>query len=165
MTDKDMIVNLYNLPAEAEADPRPALAGLGIAIKRALPCDKSEIRAFIEREFSVGWADEAERALYNCPPALLIAVKDEKVVGFCAYDSTALGYVGPLGVDRNERRQGIGEALISMSLKAMREKGYGYAIINAGPVDYYRRKLGAVVIGDHIGVYENMIVPPKHTEE
>ena len=161
MTDLDVLINLYNLPEEARRDPRPELAKQGIQIKRALPCDRSEIREFIKREFSEGWADEAERGLYNLPSSLFIATFEERVVGFAAYDSTALGYYGPLGVASDMRKRGIGEALSNVCLNAMREKGYGYIIINAGPVDYYVRRYNGMVIGDHIGVYENMIHPPK----
>ncbi|MBQ7160430.1 MAG: GNAT family N-acetyltransferase [Clostridia bacterium] len=165
MTDLDVLINLYNLPEDARRDPRPELAKQGIQIKRALPCDRSEIRRFIESEFSEGWADEAERGLYNLPSSLFIATFEERVVGFAAYDSTALGYYGPLGVASDMRKRGIGEALSNVCLNAMREKGYGYIIINAGPVDYYVRRYNGMVIGDHIGVYENMIHPPKKDKE
>ncbi len=160
MTDMDLIVNLYDLPEEVEADPRPALAAQGIKIKRALAADKSEICEFIRREFSQGWADEAEKALMNYPSALYIAVYEEKVVGFGCYDTSALGYYGPLGVDKTMRGKGIAHALTSICLKAMREKGYGYAIINAGPVEYYIKRLNAKIIGDHNCVFENLIVEP-----
>ena len=160
MTDMDLIVNLYDLPEDVEADPRPALAAQGIKIKRALAADKSEICEFIRREFSQGWADEAEKALMNFPSALYIAVYEEKVVGFGCYDTSALGYYGPLGVDEKMRGKGIAHALTSVCLKAMREKGYGYAIINAGPVEYYIKRLNAKIIGDHNAVFENLIVEP-----
>lgn len=160
MTDMDLIVNLYDLPADVEADPRPALAEKGIKIKRALAADKSDICDFIRREFSRGWADEAEKALMNFPSALYIAVCEEKVVGFACYDTSALGYYGPLGVDKTMRGKGIAQALTSICLKAMRDKGYGYAIINAGPVEYYIKRLNAKIIGDHNCVFENLIVEP-----
>jgi len=161
MTDLDVLINLYNLPKDIDRDPNEALAQYGIKIKRALPCDRGEIREFITREFSSGWADEAEKGLFNAPTSLFIATFEERVVGFAAYDCTALGYYGPLGVDPSMRKKGIGEALSTTCLRAMREKGYGYAIINAGPVQYYVKRYNGMVIGDHIGVYENMIHPPK----
>jgi len=155
LQDLDIIVNLYNLP-EYE-DQRPKLAEQGIFIKRAVSPDKTEILDFIRREFSNGWADEAEKAIFNCPSSCYIAVCDHKVVGFACYDSVALGYYGPLGVAASMRKKGIGEALTFCCLNAMREKGYGYIIINAGPVEYYIKHLNAQVIGDHKGVYTNMI--------
>lgn len=155
LQDLDLVVNLYDLPDYT--DPRPKMAEQGIYIKRAVSPDKTEILEFIKNEFSQGWADEAEKALFNCPSSCYIAVYDHKVVGFGCYDSVALGYYGPLGVASSMRRRGIGEAITSVCLSAMREKGYGYIIINAGPVDYYIKHLNAKVIGDHKGVYTNMI--------
>ena len=155
LQDLDLIVNLYNLPDNT--DPRPKMEAQGIYIKRAVSPDKTEILDFIRREFSNGWADEAEKAIFNCPSSCYIAVHDHKVVGFACYDSVALGYYGPLGVAASMRKKGIGEALTSCCLSAMREKGYGYIIINAGPVEYYIKHLNAQVIGDHKGIYTNMI--------
>ncbi len=155
MTDMDILVNLYDLPDDT--DPTKEMDAKGVHIRRALAPDKSAILDFIRTEFSDGWADEAERALFNFPSSLYIAVMDKKVVGFACYDSTALGYYGPLGVAADKRKFGIGSALTKKCLLAMREKGYGYAIINAGPVDYYIKTLNAKVIGDHPGVYSNMI--------
>ena len=153
MEDMDLVVNLYNLPNDE--DPTERMAQKGIQIKRALAPDKTEILDFIKREFSQGWADEAEKAIFQS--TCYIATKDKKVVGFACYDSTALGYYGPLGVAKDMRKFGIGSALTAKCLRAMREKGYGYIIINAGPVDYYIKGLNAKVIGDHKGVYTNMV--------
>lgn len=155
MTDKDLLVNLYDLPCDD--DPTKEMAQKGIAIKRALPHDRTEILEFIRTEFSDGWADEAQRAMYNFPTSCYIATMNKKVVGFACYDTTALGYFGPLGVAKSARKLGIGSALTTKCLLAMREKGYGYIIINAGPVDYYIKNLNAIVIGDHPGVYMNSV--------
>lgn len=155
LQDLDLLVNLYNLPNDD--DPTKEMAKKGVYIRRALAPDKTEILDFIKNEFSQGWADEAEKAIFNYPSSCYIAVMDNKVVGFACYDSTALGYYGPLGVAKSARKLGIGSALTAKCLLAMREKGYGYIIINAGPVEYYIKQLNAIVIGDHKGVYSNLI--------
>ena len=153
LQDLDILVNLYNLPNDD--DPTKAMKEKGVGIKRGLGPDKTEILEFIKREFSQGWADECEKAIFNS--TCYIATLNGEVVGFACYDSTALGYYGPLGVAAKARKLGIGSALTAKCLLAMREKGYGYAIINAGPVEYYIRTLNAQVIGDHPGVYANLI--------
>ncbi|MDY3286450.1 MAG: GNAT family N-acetyltransferase, partial [Eubacteriales bacterium] len=58
-----------------------------------------------------------------------------------------------------ERHAGIGTVLLLRCLRAMREDGYGYAIIgSAGPVDYYRKVCGATVIeGSSPGIYSDLI--------
>ena len=58
-----------------------------------------------------------------------------------------------------ERKGGIGGALLIACLEALREEGYGYAIIGgAGPVDYYKKVCGAEVIEGSIpGIYKDLI--------
>ena len=57
------------------------------------------------------------------------------------------------------RRQGIGRALLLACLHGMWEEGYGYGIIgSAGPVDFYKKTVGAIVIEDSSpGVYRGML--------
>lgn len=157
MAETNVVVNLYNLPDDIEADYRPAMEKVGVQIKRAMAPDKTAILDFIRTEFSQGWADEAEKALWNNPSTLYIAVADKKVVGFAAYDSTCLGCYGPLGVASTHRKMGIAQALTSACLKSMREKGYWVAVWQAGPVEYYVKHLNAKILDDHPGVYVNMI--------
>ena len=156
MTDMDVLVNLYNLPFENDGCAE-FYEKTGIAIKRVLSCDKTAVLDFIKEEFSQGWADEAEKAIFNNPSTCFIAVKDKKVIAFACYDSTALGYYGPLGVAKSARGLGIGTYITRRALLSMREAGYGYCVFNAGPVDYYVKTLNAMVIGEHPGVYKNTI--------
>jgi len=72
---------------------------------------------------------------------------DRAVIGFAAYECTARGFFGPTGVAERHRSKGIGEALLLAALHGLREMGYVYAVIGAaGPVDFYEKKVGAVVI-------------------
>ena len=57
------------------------------------------------------------------------------------------GFFGPTGVDPAYRGKGIGKALLLKCLEAMRNEGYGYAVIGgAGPVNFYEKCCGATVI-------------------
>ncbi|MBP5231616.1 MAG: GNAT family N-acetyltransferase, partial [Clostridia bacterium] len=62
-------------------------------------------------------------------------------------------------VEESLRGRGIGGALLLRCLEAMRDEGYGYAIIGgAGPVDYYRKVCGAEIIEDSVpGIYKDLI--------
>ena len=53
----------------------------------------------------------------------------------------------------------IGAALLLACLSAMREEGYGYAVIGSvGPADFYKKICGAVEIeGSSPGVYRGML--------
>lgn len=140
MNGCDMIANLTMLPS----NEIPA----GIALKRAIACDKSRILAFIRLHFGRQWADETEYSLNREPHGCFIATENGKVLGFACYDATAKGFFGPTGVAANQRGRGIGKALLIRTLEAMREAGYGYAII--GSVDdaagFYAKTVNAVKI-------------------
>ena len=151
----DMLVNLYQLPENEEAMPE------GVRIKRAMAPDTGRIMEWIEEKFSAGWAHECQKVLFNTPASCFLAVKDQKIIGFACYDATALGYFGPIGVDPDCRKGGIGAALTRRCLLAMREKGYGYAIIGwVGPQEFYKKVCGAQLIEGSSApqtVYGNMI--------
>ena len=142
----DMLVNLYDLPEDAELCKDLSLNG--IIIKRVLSPDKAQVLAFILENFSQGWTSESEAAFTNNPTSCFIAVKDKQIVGFACYDATARGFFGPTGVKETERGKRIGEALLKRTLGAMKEIGYGYAIIGwcDGARKFYEKTVGAVEI-------------------
>ena len=55
--------------------------------------------------------------------------------------------------------RGIGKALLIFSLWGLRELGYVYGIIGrAGPVDFYKQTVGAIVIPDSDpGIYTDLL--------
>lgn len=165
----DLLVPLYKLPTVA--DKVDALRAEGIVIRRAYPFDLSRVRRFITRHFSEGWADETEAAFARQPITCWIAVHEKRVIGFACVDATAKGMFGPTGVDRAFRGKGIGAALLLVALHGLRETGYAYGVIGgAGPVDFYVKCAGAILIPDSIpGIYVDMLGPdgeePKITGE
>ena len=81
------------------------------------------------------------------------------MVGFAGYECTRRGFFGPTGVIPAAQGKGIGKALLLASLTALREMGYVYAIIGAaGPVDFYQKAVGAIVIPDsEPGIYTDIL--------
>ncbi|MGF6173360.1 GNAT family N-acetyltransferase [Ensifer sp. 4252] len=158
----DMLVRLYALPAQ----PRSPLSD-GIGIHRAMAPERRLAVPWIEQTFGSGWAGEAEAAFAATPTRMHIAVFQDRIVGFACHDVTALGFFGPTGVDETMRGRGIGEALLRESLKAMRDAGYGYAIIGGvGPTEFYRRTVGAIEIPDSTpGIYADMLFPDPLPED
>jgi hypothetical protein len=56
---------------------------------------------------------------------------------------------------------------LRVSLTAMRDAGYGYAIIGGvGPAEFYRRTVGAIKIPDsNPGIYAEMLFPDTLPED
>jgi GNAT superfamily N-acetyltransferase len=150
----DMLVRLYDLP-DAEPYERRA-AEAGVAIRRAEPWERSNVRGFIEGQFGARWADEAETAFGHQPVTMFLATAYAQFVGFAVYECTRRGYFGPTGVREEWRGRGVGAALLFRCLEAMRSLGYAYAVIGgvfeAQP--FYEQVCGAFVIpGSERGIY------------
>ena len=101
----------------------------GIAIRKSLGHEKHLLVDWVSNQFSIGWASETDVAISNNPRSCFVAVKKSKFIGFACYDATALGYLGPIGVEKPERGNGTGKALVTACLIDMKLKGYGYAIV------------------------------------
>jgi GNAT superfamily N-acetyltransferase len=153
----DMLVNLSRLPA-LEPIVRES-AGNGIVIRRAQPFEITHVREFIEKNFSMAWADEISVGFAYKPVSVYIATRDSRVIGFAGYECTRRSFFGPTGVVESERGRGTGKALLIASLWGLRELGYVYGIIGgAGPVEFYEEAVGAIVISDsEPGIYVDLL--------
>ncbi|MDD5916074.1 MAG: GNAT family N-acetyltransferase [Clostridiales bacterium] len=155
----DMLVKLYDLKDNSELYTE--LEKQGIRLFRPMTPNQDKLRAFITPLFGDGWSNEISTAFTRFPVSCFIAydTEEKKIVGFAGYDCTMRGFFGPTGVDPAYRGKGIGKALLLKCLEAMRNEGYGYAVIGgAGPVNFYEKCCGATVIEGSIpGVYEDLI--------
>ena len=156
-TMPDLLVNLLKLPPleplmlEAEAK--------GVLIRRAQPFEITGVRSFVEKEFSLAWADEISVGFNNKPVSVYIAVVEKEIVGFAAYECTRRGFFGPTGVIENMQGRGVGKALLLACLWGLRGMGYVYGIIGrAGPIEFFEKAVGAIVIPDNDpGIYTNLL--------
>lgn len=154
-TGCDMIVGLTQLPAYELSEP--------IKIKRAFVGDKAKILQFIKENFeNTSWIYEAEYAMMQDVSKCFIAVQNGKILGFACYDASAKGFFGPIGVAPEARNKNVGKALLIRTLEAMREYGYGYAIIGwvSDAEHFYRKTVGAEWIKGgqpENSVYSNLV--------
>ncbi len=153
----DMLVNLLKLPEKTERLQR--LEGLGIVIRRAQAFELTQVRKFIEDEFSVAWADEASVGFSRMPVTVFVATRERRVIGFAAYECTRRAFFGPTGVVESERGKGTGQALLLECLYGLRELGYVYGIIGAaGPTEFYKQIVAATEIPDsEPGIYQDIL--------
>lgn len=149
----DLLVNLLKLPSLDQ------LKDEEVNIRRAQPFEITPVREFIEKNFSVAWADEISVGFSNKPVTVVIATRQGRVISFAGYECTRKAFFGPTGVAEGERGSGIGTALLIASLWGLRELGYVYGIIGgAGPVEFYQRAVGAIVIPDsQPGIYKDLL--------
>lgn len=147
-----MIVRLYDLPDSSSA-VSDAYAR-GVTIRRALPADRNTLREFVVEHFT-SWTKETAVAFEQSPCLCFLAMRDGRIVGFAAYDVAAKNFFGPTGVAKAHCGQGIGKALLLVTLEAQAAQGYAYAIIGGvGPEQFYRTCVDAQLIeGSSPGIY------------
>jgi len=153
----DMLIKLFEI-----ADDWRFLAEqkkLAITIRKPIGPEKHNIINWVSDHFGAGWASETDAAISNKPRTCFVAVKEATIIGFACYDATALGFFGPIGVEKSHRKQGTGKALMTACLLDMKLKGYGYAIVGAvEDTEYYKKTVGALDIPDSSpGIYKTQV--------
>jgi len=148
----DLLVNLLKLPAHESESPE-------FLVRRAQPFELSIVRRFVGENFSATWADEMSVGFARQPVSVFVATIERELVGFAAYECTRRGFFGPMGVLDKVQGKGVGKALLLAALAALREMGYVYAIVGAaGPVHFYQKTVGAIVIPDsEPGIYTDLL--------
>ncbi|HSE21205.1 MAG TPA: GNAT family N-acetyltransferase [Pyrinomonadaceae bacterium] len=148
----DLLVNLLTLSPLERSIP-------GVVIRRAQPFEITPVRHFIQQNFSTGWADEVSVGFANKPVSVLLATVDGQLVGFAAYECTRRAFFGPMGVLDQVKGRGIGRSLLLACMEGLKELGYVYGIIGAaGPVEFYQKTVGAVVIeNSEPGIYRDFL--------
>ncbi len=153
----DLLVPLYKLPPR-ETGAASVRAG-GIILRRANSFEQAPLAEFIQAHFSQSWADETAVTFARQPITNFIAIENKQILGFAAFEATRKAFFGPTGVDPAHRGRGIGRALLIESLWGLYDLGYAYGIIgSAGPVEFYQKAVGAIVIPDSSpGIYADLL--------
>lgn len=148
----DLLVNLLKLPKREQTSAE-------FVVQRPQPFELSLVRSFIAENFSPKWADEIAIGFARQPVSVFVATIDRELIGFAGYECTRRAFFGPMGVLDSAQSKGAGKALLLASLWALREMGYVYAIIGAaGPVRFYQKTVGAIVIPDsEPGIYTDLL--------
>lgn len=154
-----LLVNLYDEKLNEGIDIK--LDDNNIYIKRLLSPNSDLLVEFIkENKFDQRWISEVKAAIYKPNPTCFIAVSNKKIIGFACYDATAKGYFGPTGVSEKYRGKNIGQKLFINSLYAMRNDGYGYAVIGgAGKniINFYSKYVNCMLLEEDFNIYSRLI--------
>lgn len=153
---QDMLVKLYELPPDAAlAVPSEE----GIQIRRAMAPDFFRITDFVRSLSGPSAAGECTVCFQGHPITCFLATRGSKILGYACYNATAPDFFGPTAVLPEERGKGIGRALLLRALAALRDQGYGYAIIGGvGPKTFYEHCVGAASIpGSDPGIYKDFL--------
>lgn len=158
----DMLVRLMDLSDISIAE-KELFEKEGIIFKRPIPPEKSIVVQWVGQHFSTNWADETEAAFSALPVNCFIAQREQEILGFACFESTAKNFFGPTGVLPSERGKNLGKILLVKSLLALKELGYAYAIIGGvGPASYYEKTVGATIIEkSEKSIYQNLLKHPK----
>lgn len=117
----------------------------GFEMRRAIMGDRDDLCAFLQQHWAA-WIPEVERALMNYPISLHLALQQDRIIAFSAYDSNNLntGWFGPMGTDPAHRSQGLGGVLLQRCLADLKAQGHRLAVIPwVGPHGFYWHHAGA----------------------
>ena len=101
----------------------------GATVRKAEPGEKGRFTKWAAEVFSPFWGFEASEAFKFDPPKLWIGEEAEKTLGFSVYSALEPHWFGPIGVDPNSRKRGLGSVLLFNSLVSMKEEGQRMAVI------------------------------------
>jgi N-acetylglutamate synthase-like GNAT family acetyltransferase len=156
----DLLVKLYDL--EAPVDRLAGLARNGIVVRRAMASEMRHVVTWVQNLFGEGWATECEVAFARQPIGCIVALNGGRMAGFACHDATWRNFFGPIGVDPSCRHKGVGHAILLVTLHAMAQAGYAYAIVgDAGPMAFFEKCVGAFPIpGSTPGIYQAPMKKP-----
>jgi len=101
----------------------------GVTIRRAHLDEKGRLMEWAAKTFSPFWGFGISDAFKYDSPKLWVAERDGKFLGFCMYRAVEPYGLGPIGVDPEWRKRGLGSVLLFNSLSSMREEGQRMAVI------------------------------------
>ncbi|MDR4890338.1 GNAT family N-acetyltransferase [Fredinandcohnia sp. QZ13] len=121
--------------------------------------NKDELVSFMHRCFPGRWEYEAKQYFENGGTGREFVVfrKDNKIIGFCRINdpespiigpnvywaplfNEGVGGVGPLGIDKEERKNGYGLAIVKAGISFLRERQINTIIIDwTGLLDFYKK--------------------------
>lgn len=113
---------------------------------------------WIEEHFSVFWKIEAKIAMENNFGGVLIAINNDKILGFSTYGSLHPSWFGPIGVSKEARGLGIGTVLLFKTLEELKANGQRIVTIPWTSHLFYYTQLPGIMKIRHFNIYVKEII-------
>ena len=124
--------------------------------------EQEQLLVFLHESFPGRWEYEAMEYFRRGGTGreFIVAKKNKKIIGFCRvndeespfiaqnvywaplFPDSQLGGIGPLGIDSNERKKGLGLGIVKAGVSALRERGIRTIAIDWTGLTEFYRKLG-----------------------
>ena len=141
----NMIVDLATANLDTAAD-EARLGQSGITFRRLAASDAEAFRTYLGKEWGWDWQWEAMQSLQRDPISAHLALRDDQIVGWSSYNIDQPGHFGPMAVNPEHRRSGIGSVLLKRCLADLRDEGRAEGDIQwVGPITFYSREVGATI--------------------
>jgi len=130
------------------ADDEKRLRNIGVTVRRASHKDDQLLDDFFNEQFGAAWRLEAALACDQDPPALHLALENDRIIAFSAHSSQnrEWGFFGPMGTTPAARGKSIGRVLLRRCLNDLRAAGHRTSIIPwVGPIGFYAKHVNARV--------------------
>jgi mycothiol synthase len=101
----------------------------GATVRKAELSERERFTRWAAEMFSPFWGFEVSETFKFDPPKLWIGEQAGKILGFSVYGALEPHWFGPIGVDPDSRKRGLGSVLLFNSLASMREEGQRIAVI------------------------------------
>jgi mycothiol synthase len=141
----NMEVDLARANLDTAAD-EARLKQSGIEVRRLAASDADAFAAYLGSNWDWAWKVESMTSLKRDPVSAHLALRDGQIIGFACHNIAAPGQFGPMGVQPDQRRSGIGGVLLKRCLADLRDEGLAQADIQwVGPITFYERNAGATL--------------------
>jgi GNAT superfamily N-acetyltransferase len=129
------------------ADAEARLAEQGFTIRRLQQDEGATFSDYMRQHWSSGWHDEALIAYKNTPITAFVALHQEQVCAFAAYNIEGFaGHFGPTGTNEALRGHGLGRILFYRCMADMLAQGLQRAeVVWVGPIPFYTKIANARV--------------------
>ena len=141
----NMVVDLAAAKLDTAAD-ETRLRESGIEFRRLAASDAEGFQTYLGKEWGWSWQSEAIQALQRDPVSCHLALRDGQFVGWSCHNIDQPGHFGPMAVNADVRRSGVGSVLLRRCLTDLRHEGWAEADIQwVGPITFYSREVGATL--------------------